>query len=153
MISRTARLHRSRTSAGFTLVELIVVIVILGIIAATAIPRFIDVQRDARIAAVNGFGGGLRAAARLVQAKWMTNNNVSPVNMADGTAVTVTASGFPTTAFGGIGAAMGCESTTACNGAAVVFGVVATFRPVGGGASCEAGYSSAGLVAVSIGGC
>ncbi|MEM5506406.1 prepilin-type N-terminal cleavage/methylation domain-containing protein [Shewanella frigidimarina] len=72
------KLNRSIVSSrqsGFTLIELVVVIIILGVLAVVAAPKFINLKTDAHIAAIKGATGSIKTAVMLFKTKTLTSGN------------------------------------------------------------------------------
>lgn len=75
-----------RNQKGFTLIELIIVIVVLGILAVTAAPQFIDFSSDARVSTVKGLKGAMNGASQTIYARAsidgaLDGTNASPVQV------------------------------------------------------------------------
>jgi MSHA pilin protein MshA len=81
---------------GFTLIELVVVILVLGVLAAFAVPRFMGIDTQARITSVNSLAGTLRSAAAMAHSVYLARGSVSPLTI-DGQSISFT-NGYPTAA-------------------------------------------------------
>ncbi len=141
----------SSPTRGFTLIELVVVITILGILAAFAVPRFITLDSTARTATINGLAGSIRGAAALARGLSMANGNINPVTM-EGTTVNLL-NNYPDATATGIGNAINTSGTTDFT---VVYGTTAAgtavWTKVGAttAANCQVAYTAATATAAPV---
>jgi len=88
------QMQMAKKQQGFTIIELVVVILLLGILAATALPRFMDVTDEAHDAAFDGSVGGFSTGVALFRAQWVGNGQSQPHQPVEGFNGLLVAPGF-----------------------------------------------------------
>lgn len=150
-------MQKLSTQKGFTLIELIIVIVLLGILAVTAAPRFLNLQDDARDAVLQGVAGSLESASSVVYGKALIAGQTAAtgsVNVGSSTSVS-TVFGYPDAATaanftnildadftGEFGTAVVSGTPDAILIYSRAFGDYASTPPTANGAACSVEYTN-----------
>lgn len=104
-----SNLHNTHNK-GFTLIELVIVIVLIGILAATALPKFASMTTQARTAAAQGVAGSLGAAVNIAHAQWIAAGSTATITL-EGTSIVMSTQGWPEAT---TGAANGTATAAKC---------------------------------------
>ncbi len=128
-----------KRSAGFTLIELVIVIIILGILAVTAAPKFLNLQKDARTSTLNGLKAAMESSSSIVYSKAVIKGlETSSAAAVDGID---TKYGYPTATADGIGNALDLSTGDWASGASSTgFAFWPADLASGTSASCNVNY-------------
>lgn len=127
MNKATLNMTRQNAQAGFTLIELIVVIVILGILAATALPKFSNLGGDARGASLSAVRGALESTSAMVHGQYLTNPVLYAASVTSEGQVIPVLNQYPTASAGFVaGAGITATDYTITMGGASVTAATAT---------------------------
>lgn len=155
---------------GFTIIELVIVIVIIGLLAAIALPKYVAMQQDARLAKMQAFYGAIRSAALLAKARCEIDlangytavgqcGNAAPSVTMDGSVVTMI-NRYPTANAAGIVTAAGINPAAIsvatavdgvyATGGGAVAGSIITINAVGGAGVCTVTYTAPAVGAAPV---